>query len=175
MDLFASRLNAKLPQYYSWQPDPGATAINALHRSWEGLFGYAFPPFSLIGRVLHKIHNSANCKVLPVCPYWPSQLWFPFMAEMLVASPVVLPGVPSLLRCPMTGATHPLLPQLQLVACLLSSKTEQQQGFRRMLRTSSKPVGKDQHASRMTPSSASGLLFATPVGMIGATPLYQSC
>ena len=33
VDLFASRLSVKLPTYYSWRSDPGATAVNALCQS----------------------------------------------------------------------------------------------------------------------------------------------
>ena len=45
VDLFASRLSAKLPTYYSWRSDPGATAVDALCQPWNMVKGYAFPPF----------------------------------------------------------------------------------------------------------------------------------
>ena len=55
VDLFASRLSAKLPTYYSWRSNPGATAVNALCQTWGTSLGYAFPPFCLIGRCLDQI------------------------------------------------------------------------------------------------------------------------
>ena len=44
VDLFAARLSVKLPTYYSWRLDPGATAVNALCQ-----------PFCMIGKCLAKI------------------------------------------------------------------------------------------------------------------------
>ena len=52
IDLFANRLNNKVPKYLSWKPDPGALAIDALNEVWSDWFFYAFPPFNLIGRIL---------------------------------------------------------------------------------------------------------------------------
>ena len=43
-DLFASRLTARLPQYVSWRPGPGAFHIDALTLHWNSLMGYASPP-----------------------------------------------------------------------------------------------------------------------------------
>ena len=38
IDLFASRLNAQLPNYVSWQPDPECSAVNAFSMSWHRTF-----------------------------------------------------------------------------------------------------------------------------------------
>ena len=54
IDLFASYLNAKVQQYYSWKPDPGAMHIDAFTVSWHGCLAYCFPPFSLLGKCLQK-------------------------------------------------------------------------------------------------------------------------
>ena len=43
VDLFASRLNFKVPVYVSWRPDPGAMFTNALFMSWGPYYFYAFP------------------------------------------------------------------------------------------------------------------------------------
>ena len=56
IDLFASRLNFKIPTYVSWKPDPNAKHVNALFTQWEEHF-YAFPPFSLIVTCLQKIEQ----------------------------------------------------------------------------------------------------------------------
>ena len=45
IDLFASRLNFKVPQYVSWRPDPGAHFINVF--SWTGIL-FTFMPFHLL-------------------------------------------------------------------------------------------------------------------------------
>lgn len=57
IDLFASRLIAQLPQYFSWRPDPSALATDALLQNWEGLKAYANPPWNLIGRTLGKVQR----------------------------------------------------------------------------------------------------------------------
>ena len=90
IDLFASRLNYKCKLYVSYQPDPGAFAINAFHLSWNSLNFYAFPPVCIIQKVLHKIQEDSATGLVLV-PYWPTQAWWPYLTNMLVASPLVLP------------------------------------------------------------------------------------
>ena len=53
-DLFASRLNTQCPVFFSWRPDPNAIAIDALAHPWTDTINYAFPPFSIINRLLQK-------------------------------------------------------------------------------------------------------------------------
>ncbi len=57
VDLFATRLNSKLPLYVSPAPDPGAWAVDAMSLSWNHLDGYAFPPFIMVPRVLAKVRE----------------------------------------------------------------------------------------------------------------------
>ena len=40
IDHFASRLNAQLPKYGTWKPDPGATHVDAISFAWTGRFAY---------------------------------------------------------------------------------------------------------------------------------------
>ena len=35
IDLFASRLNKQLPKYYTWKPNPKATAIDTFLQNWR--------------------------------------------------------------------------------------------------------------------------------------------
>ena len=53
IDLFASRLNKQLPVFVSYRPDPEAAYVNLFSMEWKIEF-YAFPPFSLIGRIIQK-------------------------------------------------------------------------------------------------------------------------
>ena len=55
VDLFASRLNCQLTPFVSWNPEPGAWAVNAFSICWTDLKFYASPPFSILGRVLAKV------------------------------------------------------------------------------------------------------------------------
>ena len=50
IDLFATRLNVKLPLYCSLVPDLQAVFEDALQHPWDDLDLYAFPPFPLVGR-----------------------------------------------------------------------------------------------------------------------------
>lgn len=145
-DLFASRLNNKLPIYVSWKPDPGSVACNTFSIKWGVEFGYAFPPFNLIGRVLCKLERD-QCTVLLICPYWTSQPWFPHLCSLLVAPPVLLPSCSSLLRCPIRDVPHPLLPHsMQLIACLLSRTPLKPQGSLQLPSTSFLRAGKQAPA-----------------------------
>jgi hypothetical protein len=54
LDLFASRFSHRLPVYVSPVPDIQACAVDALSSSWTGLEVYAFPPLTLLERVIRK-------------------------------------------------------------------------------------------------------------------------
>lgn len=76
IDLFASHLNHQLPTFCTRHAHPLAWATDSLSLNWSGLFGYAFPPISLLPRVLQKIKQE-SCKIILVAPLWPRQAWFP--------------------------------------------------------------------------------------------------
>ena len=60
IDLFASRLNHQLKKYMSWHSHPCSCAVDSLQRSWRNLYGYVFPPFCLIGKVLAKVKKDQS-------------------------------------------------------------------------------------------------------------------
>ncbi|XP_011858425.1 PREDICTED: uncharacterized protein LOC105555982 [Vollenhovia emeryi] len=76
IDLFASRINTKCSRYVSWKRDPGAMAIDAFTINWRQFYFYAFPPFSVILRVLEKI-KAEGSRGIVVVPKWPAQAWYP--------------------------------------------------------------------------------------------------
>ena len=166
VDLFASRLNNKLSRFFSWRPDPYSEATNAFTQPWHNLYGYAFPPFNTISRVLNKISREKSI-VLLVCPFWPSQQWFPHLAEMFVDFPVELPSFPSLLSCPgQPDISHPLLPQMTLMACKLSTNDCLRTEFLSKLLTSSKQAGNRTQGKVTNQSLNNGLHFVTQGTMI---------
>ncbi|XP_044598715.1 uncharacterized protein LOC123274959 [Cotesia glomerata] len=73
IDLFASRINTKCAVYCSWKRDPGAFAFDAFTISWTDWMFFAFPPFSIITRVIKKIKDDKAEGVL-VVPHWPTQI-----------------------------------------------------------------------------------------------------
>ena len=91
LDLFASRTNAQLPEYYSWRPDPYAKTVDAFTVSWSQDQPYLFPPFNLIGRALTKIQTDLVKYACLIVPAWPAQVWYPQVLQMLVKYPVLLP------------------------------------------------------------------------------------
>ena len=142
VDLFASRLSTKLPRYYSWRPDPGAEAVNALTQNWTIIRGYAFPPFCLIGRCLTKIQTEGVPHVLLITPLWKSQPWFPILTSMVADIPVLLPMSQNILKNPRVEL-HPLAVQghLQLVAWSVSGIPSKVEAFQKKLSRSSAPLG----------------------------------
>lgn len=90
VDLFATRLNAQLPRYFSFRPDPGASALDALAQPWLPERAYGNPPFGLAGKVLRKVREEKATVVL-ILPVWRSSVWWPLLLELLVELPRVLP------------------------------------------------------------------------------------
>ena len=75
IDLFATRLNHKVPLYVSPVPDQHAWDIDALNINWLGLTAYAYPPTALLHRVIQKIRQS-SCITILIAPDWPEMPWF---------------------------------------------------------------------------------------------------
>ena len=86
IDLFASSRNAKLPVYISWLLDPLAYAVDAFTVSWQDLNFYAFPPFSLLPRVLANIIQDKATGIL-IIPLWTTQSWFLLVLTLLIQHP----------------------------------------------------------------------------------------
>lgn len=117
VDLFASRNNAKCSRFVSWKNEPGAWNIDSFTIPWSDLNFYAFPPFSIILKMLQKIlHEKAEGIV--VVPEWPTQPWYPLLQKMIVS---VFKPNRYLLQSPFRQA-HNLHASLTLVAVRLSGK-----------------------------------------------------
>lgn len=121
IDIFASRANAKCESYFAWHRDPEAMAIDAFTQDWSGEFFYAFPPFSLILRVLQKIRSDKASGIL-VVPNWPNQPWFPLFMESLISKELIFNPSNSLLLSPCRTIHHPLARSLTLIAGHVSGR-----------------------------------------------------
>ena len=132
IDLFASRLNAQLPSYISWLPDPYCTQVDAFTLHWQCFYAYAFPPFILLSRVIAKTRRD-RATVLLVCPLWPSQQWFPMMIQMLITHPRIIPSYYHLYLPWNLTEDHPLEGQLQLIAVKISGDVTQALAFQQTL------------------------------------------
>lgn len=119
IDLFASRLNAKCRKYISWKRDPNAYNVDAFTVKWD-MFFYAFPPFSLILKVLQKIISDQATGIV-VVPNWPSQPWYPLFKSLAVNEQQIFPPDRYLLSSNFREI-HPLHRRLSLVVSVLSGK-----------------------------------------------------
>ena len=85
VDLFATRLNHKLPLYVSPIPD--------LNINWSGLTAYAYPPMALLHRVIQK-----NWLIIVIGPRWPGMPWFWDLVQLSTEIPFQLPVSTTLLK-----------------------------------------------------------------------------
>ena len=161
IDLFASRVNHKLPQYVAWRPDPNAIHIDAFTMSWENLYSYLFPPFSLLGRVLQKFTEDSG-EALLVIPEWPSAVWFSVVPHLLVDYPLLLPQMHRLLT--QGRLTHRL--QSRLLACRLSGNPYSIRAFRTELAKLSWRPGDRVRRNNTTFTFAAGRTIVTEWGVI---------
>lgn len=120
IDLFASRLNNKCDCFVSWHQDPESFAVDAFTLHWKRWFFYAFPPFSLILRVLRKIISDLAEGIL-IVPLWPSHPWYPLFTGLLTQPPLIFKPINDLMLSS-DSAQHPLSQQLTLVAGHLSGR-----------------------------------------------------
>lgn len=119
VDLFASSVNKKLEKYVSWGTDMEALANNAFSFDWSTLEYniYAFPPFSLIDRILEKISKEKlKNGMLLIAPYWPTQAWFPSLLRLAKCPPLRLPVMKTLVQSSIDNNPHPLWQKLHLTA-----------------------------------------------------------
>ena len=90
VDCFASRLNFKLQRYFSRYSDPYSSCVDAFSASWSDHV-YLFPPVPIVDRVISKFRSDKTGHGLLICPYWPSQHWFPSLLDLLIAPPLLIP------------------------------------------------------------------------------------
>ncbi|XP_059060217.1 uncharacterized protein LOC131853367 [Achroia grisella] len=120
IDLFASRCNSKCDTYVTWKNEPGAWAIDAFTISWEELNFYAFPPFSMILKMIQKIILD-RAEGIVVVPYWPTQPWFPLFKRICQSDLIYFSPRINLLKSPYRSV-HSLHRSLTLVAAKLSGR-----------------------------------------------------
>ena len=125
VDLFASRMNKQVNRYYSWKPDPGAAAVDAMSESWSRESFYAFPPFNMVTEVLRKIEQDEASGVI-VVPYWTAQSWFPKLTDMCIDAPCIFSSDNNAIRHPwrkMASLPAPRFMVAQVSGCVRSEFT----------------------------------------------------
>ena len=118
VDLFATQFNARLPLYVSPIRDPKAWARNAFSIPWGGMTAYAYPPTSLISKVLERYRLERPSLIL-VTPGWSRRPWYPELMSLTHVPPRRLHLTSRTLVQPRTGIGHPNPDGLALTAWLL--------------------------------------------------------
>ena len=103
--------------------------------SWKYQRGYAFPHFSLIGRVLNKVQVD-QAEILLITPAWHSQSWYPRLLQMSIEKPILIPQEKDLLMGPKLEK-HSLIEtgKLGLLLWTISGKSYLQKEFQKTLQT----------------------------------------
>ena len=74
--------NAKKNFHGNNHGKPEAIAVDAFTQKWRQVgFFWAFPPFSLILKVIQKIRLDKATEIV-VVPNWPNQPWFSFFMTL---------------------------------------------------------------------------------------------
>ena len=145
--------NAK--KYVSYQPDPGAYAVNAFHLTWKDFCFYAFPPFCIIQKVLRKVTVDQATGIL-VVPHWPTHHGGPYL-HLLIAPPFILPRrKDTLYLASKPEEYHPLHKTLTLLGCHLSGDSLLVKDFQRQLPASSSKGGERALGNSMRRTSSDG-------------------
>ena len=171
IDMFASRINSQLPGYYAWRPDPGALAIDAFQQHWDKTLRYAFPPFSIIARVLQKVELEGATIIL-VFPIWPTQAWFPRALKMTIDTPYLLPQ--ESLTLPQNPAKKHPLPKLRLAAMKLSGAHCRQRSYHLKQSVSSAAPGEMALINNTKHTWTNGQRFVVRGKSISFRPLFMN-
>ena len=108
MDLFVSGLSVQVPQSITWKPELYGQGRDAMQQIWSSQYLYAFPPFSGINKVLRKIAQDEEKRMLIVAPSWQSQVWYQALLRMSIEKPLLLSWYPHLVLNHQ-GQIHPFI------------------------------------------------------------------
>ena len=170
IDLFATRLNNRLPLYVSPIPDKKALSVDALSMNWDRIHAYAFPPFHIIPAILNKIRVH-QCRIVLIAPFWPQAAWYPELLQLLVAPPISLPLVPNLLSQLNGRICHQNPQMLALHPWTLSSNLSEIANYRKKLPIMSPRRGEFQQGKSMTQNGKSLFLGAVEGKFLLSRPL----
>ena len=120
--------HAQLRRYCTKALDLAVWRIDAFSFRWEGFRGYAFPPISLIPRILYKVRQD-RATFLLIAPWWPKRTWFLEMITLVAGYPRILPVPRDVISQPISGTLHPWPASLHLTAWPLSERPERRQAF----------------------------------------------
>jgi len=162
IDLFATAGNTRVPRFLSWLREETAVGVDAFAHSWgREVLPYAFPPFSLVGKVLDYLQGFPMVSLILIAPVWKTRPWYPILLNLLVDLPVLLGRDQNLILDQYLNP-HPLskLGTLRLAAWKLSCNPVERKGFLRRLVSSCQSVGPQGHKRHIIALGKSGLAGA---------------
>lgn len=160
IDLFASKLNCKLPVYVSYSPDGQAYAVDAFTLDWSNFtLIYAFPPFSVLGHCLQKIRDDL-AEVVLIAPIWTTQPWFPVLLSLIASQCYVLPRARDILYLPQRPDVKHPLEKMRLGVFRLSGNACRIKEYQKTLLKLSQPPGETLQRLNIGVISNSGCNFA---------------
>ena len=145
--------------FISYVPEKDALAVNAFSVMWKYTLHYAFPPFSIIGRVIQKMCQD-KAEMILVAPLFPSQPWFPTLLRQISGQSYVLPKSEKVLYLPGTPKQHKLK-KMRLGAFRLSGNASSVLAYQGKLQTSSCSHGDLQHGNNMGCITKDGCNFVS--------------
>ena len=144
VDLFASNVNHQFHAYLSCKPEPKASGLDSLTADWSSLRIYAFPPSSVIPKVLKKV-KTENAEGILVVTFWPNQPWSPLAFKILTDAPALLTSRKHLLHLPQHQQTlHPIWRKIDLLVYHLANSSQKTANYLKKLQASSKHHGNSQ-------------------------------
>ena len=157
--MFATLLNARLPQFMSLTPEPRALAVDALSQDWQGRSMYMFPLFPLLNKVIQKIWSTQEADVILIAPWWPKQSWFPHPLRLCMDHSLFFPYRDLLSQQDQRYISDG---KYRLHALRLSCDTTKQQAFQ------TRSLGLQQHLGDPQPIACTTIGgFASPDGLQG--------
>ena len=94
VDLFANRFNTQTAKFIAPHFDPRAIAQDALASPWPNEILYAFPPTTILDKVLIKMLQERPKRLLLIAPYQPTATWFAALQSVAIkATPVANPSL----------------------------------------------------------------------------------
>ena len=172
LNLFATRLNAKLPLYCSLVPDPQASFEDAFCHPWNNLDVYTFPHFPLVGRVVARVRETPNLSMTLVTPFWLEKEWFTDLRLLLTHPPLELPWWDWLLRQTHFSYFHQGVHMLNLYAWRLSSVSSESRAFREELLTKCPAASGPPLPVCIRRSGCSSVVGVVEGALLRSTPLF---
>ena len=158
IDLFASRINAKVGRFYSSTLDPEACGHDAFSFSWQQEHFYTFSPFSCIPQVINKIELESGTGIL-VVPLFTGQHWLTRLLRILTSEPLLLPKSHTCSYFPHRLRNPPNIHNFRIIAFHVSGKSIDRKEFHQKLQKSSYNPGNQGLEINTTPIRNSGYSF----------------